>query len=52
MAHHRGDTRELLVARNGGRLNKEFVSALGVVGDILLHSLEEDWKTSVSVKAT
>jgi hypothetical protein len=41
-AYNRGKVGELFVARNWDRLNKELVSAFGVQGGFLLHSLQND----------
>jgi hypothetical protein len=43
LAYNLRDVGELLVGRNGNRLNEKFVSALCVKRGVFSHSLQQDW---------
>ena len=42
--HNLLDAHKLLVARDGNRLDEEFISALEIQRRILLHRLEQYWE--------
>jgi hypothetical protein len=47
MAYDLRHVGHLLVGSNGNGLDQKLVAALGVLGRVLLHSLQENWQVLV-----